>query len=330
MSEIILGKDITERVADELRACAAVVTDENVARLYPHITSGAIIVPSGEGAKTPEVLFMIIAELDRLNVKRGDRIAAVGGGAVSDVAGLAAALYMRGIDWISVPTTLLGMVDAGLGGKTAINFNGIKNLVGAFYMPEKILINHSFSKTLSDVEMFGGLGEIVKTCLLSKPAYDFMFDNADALCSLSDDEVFRAVEICVEIKRRAVSLDPRESGLRAVLNVGHTVGHALESADNCRLSHGEYVIKGLMTEAEMFREYVDEKFFARNTELFKRLCTPPRTSANAVAAFAEKDKKNGNRFVVMLPIAAGDVLRLEVTRSEFVSRYESAVRRLRK
>ena len=170
MSNIHCGKDLTSGVIDALGFCAFTVTDDNVARLYPELTKNAYVIPAGEASKTPETLFAVLAEMSNRRIKRGDRIAAVGGGVVGDLTGLAAALYMRGVEWTSIPTSLLAMVDSGIGGKTAVDFNGIKNLVGAFHMPRDIVISCEFLKTLPEREWLCGTGELIKTCLLSKDA----------------------------------------------------------------------------------------------------------------------------------------------------------------
>lgn len=326
MTDIVYGHDHIDEIKNTLSCCAFSVTDSNVARLYPELTSGAYVIPAGEKSKTPDTLFKILAAMRAAGVKRGDVIAAVGGGVVGDVTGLAAALYMRGVKWVCIPTTLLAAVDSCIGGKTAVDFCGVKNLVGAFHEPIKAIISYEFLKTLDKRELLCGVGEIVKTCLLTDKAYNMLRDSADRLCALDLDGVYPLIGECIEIKKSVVERDPEERGLRKVLNVGHTVGHALESVDGFKLSHGEYVLKGIMTECAMFRDASDSRYCDEVISLCKRLTTPPRTSANAVSGYAESDKKNvAAAITVMLPSAVGEVKELRVDPDEFGKRYTAAL-----
>lgn len=330
MSEIVRGDDIHTVIAEEVAKCAVVVTDDNVAQLYPDLTVGAVVVRSGESCKTPETLLAVLDAMAKMNLGRKDRIAAIGGGTVGDVAGLAAALYMRGIDYISVPTTLLAMVDSGIGGKTAIDFCGVKNLVGAFHSPIKTLISYDFLKTLSQRELLCGCGEIIKTCLLTARSFELLCAGARELRSLDIQVVARFAKECADIKNKVVCSDPYERAVRKILNVGHTVGHALEAADGYKLSHGEYVLKGIMTECAMFREYIQSDYYQKIMGIVGDFASPPRTSARVVTKLAGADKKNiGNRITVMLPTAVGEVAELGVKAEEFSTRYAAAIKELR-
>lgn len=331
MSNIHYGKDLSSDIINALSLCSAIVTDENVVRLYPQFTRDAIVIPAGESSKTPETVLNILSELSARGLSRRDRIAAVGGGVVGDVAGLAAALYMRGIEWVSVPTTLLAMADAGLGGKTAVNFSGIKNLIGAFHAPSEVIVSYEFIKTLSARDRLCGIGEVIKTCLLTKRAYAALISNIDGLAEFDGDAVYALIEQCIEIKNAVVTADPREKGLRKILNVGHTVGHALESADGYKLSHGEYVLKGMAAECAMCKDLIDGDYYAELIAIFKRFVTPPRTSANAVFDRAVKDKKNADgKINIMLPVAAGEALDVSMERADFSERYDRALKELKR
>ena len=331
MSNIHCGKDLTSGVIDALGFCAFTVTDDNVARLYPELTKDVYVIPAGEASKTPETLFGVLAEMSNRRIKRGDRIAAVGGGVVGDLTGLAAALYMRGVEWTSIPTSLLAMVDSGIGGKTAVDFNGIKNLVGAFHMPRDIVISCEFLKTLPEREWLCGTGELIKTCLLSKDAYALLTDKLDGFIARDVDSVFALVDECVKIKNAVVESDPEEKNLRKILNVGHTVGHALESADGYKLSHGEYVLKGMLTELAMCKDLTDEAFYDEITRLLAGFTAPPRTTGKSVCEKALSDKKNtGDTITVMLPRAAGDILDVKIERADFMRRYDDALKELKR
>lgn len=309
---------------------AMAVTDENVFALYGKLCSCAYVIPAGEKSKSPQTLFDIIEELSNRGVKRGDTVVAFGGGVVSDVAGLAAALYMRGINYINIPTTLLGMVDAAIGGKTAVNHCGRKNIAGAFHEPTAVYIDLGFLQTLPKRELLCGVGEIVKTCVLTKRSYAMLCERLDGLLNFSEEALRELVCECVNIKNTVTSRDFRESGLRKILNVGHTVGHALESANGFSASHGEYVLVGMLTECAMCREIVDGKFYGEFTAMLKRFVRPPKTSANNVLKYAAGDKKNSDGEIsIMVATAPGEVADVRLTPDEFVSRYEAAVKLLK-
>ena len=330
MTNILCGGSEAD-ILNALSFCSMIVTDVNVAKLYPKYTKNAYVIPEGESSKSPEVLFSIIAEMSKRNIKRDDVIAAVGGGVVGDVTGLAAALYMRGIDWINIPTTMLAMVDAGIGGKTAVNVGGVKNVAGVFHAPKSTVISFEFLETLYEREWLCGYGELVKTCLLTKHAYEQLKARVDGLLEFDRDDVYALIQECVNIKRAVVAADPKEKALRKILNVGHTVGHALESLDCGRLSHGEYIMKGMMTECAMCNDIIDEKYYNELNDIFYRFTTPPRTTAKSVCEFALKDKKNtGDTITLMLPVSPGEILDVRIAQEDFLSRYDRAIKEMRK
>ena len=330
MTNILYGLDLTDDVKTALSSCALTVTDENVKRLYPELTENAFVLPSGEKAKTPEILFFVLEEMNRRELTRRDAVAAIGGGAIGDVTGLAAALYMRGIQWVNIPTTLLSMADAGIGGKTAVDLFGVKNLIGAFHAPSQTVISFKFTKTLGDREWLCGIGEIVKTCLLTDKSFDMLCDSVDSLKNRDESGIYKLVEKCIEIKNAVVTADPKENGLRKILNIGHTVGHALESFDNYRLSHGEYVFKGMMAECAMCKDLIDEEYYGQLMGIFRAFVDPPKSSAKAVYKYALKDKKNSNGYInVMLPASRGKVLDVMIEQGDFISRYDNALKELK-
>ncbi len=330
MSNILCGNDIAGDVKTALSMCAFVVTDSNVAKLYPELTDGAFVMPAGEKNKNPETLFKILGEMQNRKLKRGDTMAAIGGGVVGDTAGFAAAVYMRGIKWTNIPTTLLAMVDSGIGGKTAVDFCGVKNLIGAFHEPTDIVINTSFLNTLPPREWLCGIGELVKTCLLTTDAYLKLKNDLDALRSYDSRAINELVRLCVDIKSAVVKADLTETGLRKILNVGHTVGHALESLDGYMLSHGEYVLKGMMTELAMCKDLVDEEFYGEMIPLLKSFTPAPRTTAKAVCEKATMDKKNEfDTISIMLPVSAGNVTEVKMEYADFTARYNDALKELK-
>lgn len=331
MTEIYYGADLTEDIRREVSACAMVVTDDNVAELYPDLCENAFVIESGEDSKCVETLFSVVAEMLKRGLTRTDKVCAIGGGVVGDITGLAAALYKRGIQWISVPTTLLAMVDSGLGGKTGIDFGGVKNAVGAFHQSRSEYISYKFLETLNAREWLCGLGETVKTCLLTKDAYELLKDNFDGLKAHDRDVVYKLIERCVEIKRAVVAADPKEFGLRKILNVGHTVGHALESADGYKLSHGEYVLKGMLTELTMCKDIVDKRFYDELSGMLTALVRPPRTTGGSVLKYALNDKKNVDDMItIMLPVSGGEINEVRLNGDDFLTRYENAVKELKR
>lgn len=329
MTNILCGASEAD-IYNALSFCTMIVTDTNVSNLYPQYTKDAYVIPEGEKSKSPDILFSIIAEMSRRGLKRGDVVAALGGGVVGDVTGLAAALYMRGIDWINIPTTMLAMVDSGIGGKTAVNVNGIRNIAGAFHEPQKTIISFEFLETLYEREWLCGYGELVKTCLLTKHSYEELKARIDGILEFDRDDVYALIQECVKIKHAVVAADPKETALRKILNVGHTVGHALESLDSYRLSHGEYVVKGMMTECAMCRDIIDDKYFNDLNDIFYRFTTPPRTTAKAVCEHALKDKKNaGDTITLMVPVSPGEIIDVRIAQADFIERYDKAVKEMK-
>ncbi|HKB19908.1 MAG TPA: bifunctional shikimate kinase/3-dehydroquinate synthase [Gaiellaceae bacterium] len=212
---------------------AALVADERVVALHElALTPGSThLVPSGEQAKTLSVVERIWSELE---IGRDGWIVGFGGGSTTDVAGFVAATHLRGVRWVAVPTTLVGMVDAAIGGKTGINTQGGKNLAGAFHFPQRVLMDPTFLLTLPAEERGAGVAEVVKTGLLA----------GEPLWELPDEEMIRA---CAAFKAAVVLSDPYErEGRRAILNLGHTFAHALEAGSGYELRHGDAVALGLL------------------------------------------------------------------------------------
>ena len=230
-----------------------VVTDSNVYALYSEFFKkyfngvNIFVLPAGEENKNFQSLYQILEKMTGAGMHRTSRLFAVGGGVVGDIGGLAAALYMRGISYVQIPTTLLSQVDSSVGGKTAVDLGGVKNVVGAFYQPCEVLIDPQFLKTLPARELKCGLGEIVKYAALSTEIFEKLKSNPDKLTDL--DFLSSLILDCVRHKARVVELDEKENGERKSLNVGHTTGHAIELARD--YSHGECVLFGMLLETRM-------------------------------------------------------------------------------
>jgi len=217
----------------------AIVTQENIGvNLNLEIANEIFLIPDGEEAKTLNTIESLCRSFTRWGLTRNDCIVGIGGGVVTDVAGFAAATYHRGTPVIHIPTSLLGQIDASIGGKTGVNLPEGKNLVGAFWQPTAVLCDTSVLGTLPEREMLSGYGEMAK--------YHFLGSG-----NLDDLNLEEKIARCVEIKAQVVASDEREAGTRAILNYGHTLGHALETTENYDLRHGEAIAIGLVFAAEL-------------------------------------------------------------------------------
>ncbi len=255
--DVLVGSGAREWLPSVLPASAkraAIVTQASVGfSVHPGVEHETFFIGEGEPAKTMATVEGLCREWARWSLTRADAVIAVGGGVVTDTGGFAAAVYHRGVAVVHVPTTLLGMVDAAIGGKTGVNLAEGKNLVGAFWQPAAVLCDTDSLATLPPRELRSGMGEMAK--------YHFL-GGAD-LMSLELDE--RIAE-CVRIKAAVVAGDERESGGRALLNYGHTLAHALETAGSYDLRHGEAVGIGLVFAAELARtlERIDDERVAEH------------------------------------------------------------------
>ena len=264
------------------------VVDANVARLYPGIAAKAILViPSGEEHKTIATVASIWGAFAKAGVGRKDRVTAVGGGVTGDLVGFAAATWMRGVDWVNVPTTLLSMVDASYGGKTACDLAEGKNLAGAFHPPRKVVIDTAFLKTLPEREMKSGRAEMIKHEIIGG------LPRTGNLASAPSEAELRAN---IAVKVATVKRDPFErTGERMKLNAGHTVGHAVEKTSNYAISHGEAVAIGCGEEARL----------AERTGLAKPGWTE-ELAARFRAAGLPVELPAGVTFDSLKPVMAGD------------------------
>jgi len=240
-----------------------IVTNPVVHKLYGRVVHRAltqagfspflIMIPDGEKAKTVQWLSKILDALVAQHVERQDMILALGGGVTGDVAGFAASVYLRGIPFVQVPTTLVAQVDSSVGGKTGVNHSQGKNLIGAFYQPRMVLIDPCVLDTLSSRQWIAGLGEVIKYGMIAdKHFFTFLEEHVEGLRIRAEDVIPHVIRRCCEIKAEVVAGDERESGRRRILNYGHTVGHALESWGRYKKwIHGEAVGLGMVQEASM-------------------------------------------------------------------------------
>lgn len=321
--------------------CAAypgvfVVTDSNVSRLYGGVISSLLpgapvfVMPAGEENKTPQTLFALLERMAEAGMHRGGCLVAFGGGVVGDLGGLAASLYMRGISCIQVPTTLLAQVDSSVGGKTAVDFCGVKNLVGAFHQPDFVLADGSFFRTLPRREVRCGLGEIVKHACLDGALFEELCAREGDLSDLA--YLASLVPANIALKADVVLRDEREGGLRKSLNLGHTTAHAFELCDGT-LSHGEYVLLGILCEAEFSKAYGGDAAYLTRVQSVARDALgriPALPSAREAAPFAALDKKNetNQTITITAPKAKGEWQILNMPCREYTERLAEAQRRI--
>ena len=253
-----LLKDLTTHLSRHAPAQRyVVITDDQLERTYARraaidLSAPLLSFPAGEGRKTRETWVDLTDRLLSHHAGRDACIVAVGGGVVGDVAGFVAATYLRGIPFIQVPTTLLAMIDASIGGKTGVNTPAGKNLVGAFHQPRLVLADLDTLDSLPAPQYAAGVAEAVKHGVIADADYfDFLEREAGAVAARKDPELERLVARSVEIKAGIVAADEREAGIRAALNFGHTVGHAVEAASGYSLLHGEAVAIGMAYEARL-------------------------------------------------------------------------------
>lgn len=253
-----------------------IVTDDGVPENYAAVVAAqcresiVVTIPHGEGSKSMEQFRKLLSALLNASFKRSDCVVAVGGGVVGDLSGFTASCYMRGVDFYNIPTTLLSQVDSSIGGKTAIDFEGVKNMVGTFYQPKSVIIDPAVLETLEKRQLHSGLAEAIKMAATCDSDLFEMIEQSENLCCDLPGIIKRA--LC--IKRDVVEKDPTETGLRRVLNFGHTIGHALESYYNGELLHGECVALGMLA---MCSEQVRERLI----KVLKKYSLPTETEPQA-------------------------------------------------
>ena len=237
-------------------------------------------LPAGEKSKSLKSFNLILENLASLKFDRTDCLIALGGGMVGDITGFVASSYLRGIDFIQIPTTLLSQVDSSVGGKTAINISQGKNLVGAFYNPKKVFISLSYLQTLSEKEYRSGLGEVVKYAfILNKRLHRILKSNSNLVLSRNLKVLEEVIYESIKTKSKIVTKDEKENGVRALLNFGHTFGHAIEAKNNYKgVSHGEAVVLGMIIASEI--SYLENYITKKELEEIKNLITSLGLSSN--------------------------------------------------
>lgn len=273
--DIVIGSDLTSRLREDLisecgqdKPNIAIITDSNVFRCYgaqfeasvksalPDCQVNTVVFPAGEKSKTRERKAEIEDRLIAWGYRRDTLIIAFGGGVVTDLAGFVAGTFARGVPFFNYATTLLAAADASIGGKTAVDTDMATNLIGLIYQPKRVYIDIACWRTLAQRELSGGLAETIKhACMADAAFFSYLEENIEKVFRLDPDVCRYIAEKNCEIKYRVVMIDETEQGMREILNLGHTVGRAIETVSDYRLSHGEAVSIGLAAQARLGRMF---------------------------------------------------------------------------
>ncbi|MBS4022195.1 MAG: 3-dehydroquinate synthase [Dethiobacter sp.] len=301
------------------------VSDENVFPLFggkliaeldrAGFASSLVVVPAGEGSKSMSWLEAIYSSALEAGLDRGGLVLALGGGVVGDLAGFAAATYMRGVPFIQVPTTLLAQVDSSVGGKVAVNHPLGKNLIGAFYQPRLVWIELETLRSLPEREFLAGAAEVIKYgIILSKPFFNYLEENWTAFLARQEEVLTEVIAVSCGLKSEVVARDEREEGERAILNFGHTWGHALEAATGYNYYlHGEAVLVGMALAVHMAakKKILSRTDARRIVSMLARIgLRPPPPgldSENVLASLKYDKKRKDGRLVFVFPVSIGEV-----------------------
>ncbi len=297
------------------------VTDRNVGAIYldrataPLEQAGFAVhtycMEPGENHKTIQTVMDVWDFFIRAGIDRGSTVVALGGGVVGDLTGFAASAFLRGVSWVNVPTTLLAMVDSGLGGKTGVDLPQAKNLVGAFYPPRLVLADPQMLNTLPERELRGGLAEVIKHGVIGDVD---LFELCSGGWQATNDHLDEIVRKGMAVKLKVIEQDPYEKDLRQTLNLGHTIGHGVELASNFRLSHGESVAIGMVAEARlaerigMARQGLAQRIEHVLTGVGLPVEIPPDLSRERIVDAMRLDKKRAaGKVRFALPVDIGEV-----------------------
>ena len=329
--EIFIGsgmlREASPRISQQMKLThAVVITDDNVETPYAigvaeslsdaGVAVDLMVVDAGETSKSVQTAELLWHRLLEANADRQTAVIAVGGGVIGDLAGFVAATYTRGLRFVQVPTSLLAQVDSSVGGKVAINLPGAKNIVGAFWQPAAVLLDTQTLSTLPQREYHAGLGEVVKYGVICDPRFfEFLEQHVDAILARDDEVLQYIVMRCCQLKAEVVQEDEREeSGRRAILNYGHTFGHALEAATRyTQLLHGEAVSIGMIRASRLaeFLGLVDPSLTTRQQDLLTAFSLPvnvPAVDLDVVLEAMQRDKKVAHGdLCFVLPTRLGHV-----------------------
>ncbi len=332
-SEILIDEYLMERIAGILEAAlggrsAYWIWDETVWSLWgrkalelgwPAQTDGRVILfAASEPAKRLTSVEFLARRLVNAGANRDSAIVAVGGGVTGDVAGFVASIYMRGIPCFQVPTTLLAQVDSSIGGKTGVDLPEGKNLLGSFHQPKQVYIDPRFLTTLPDEELRQGMAEVIKAAMIGDEVlWKFVENNSEAIRKRDTEALLRIISASCLLKSRVVQADEKESGHRRVLNLGHTVGHAVEKLSGFRMRHGDCVAAGMIAAAILSHRM--GKMEARDLDRLESICKawempvqlPATIKSNSIIDAIQTDKKRiGEKLHFILPVRIGKVIEI--------------------
>ena len=351
--DITVGRGLVETLHPRLLALAArrpfrpvLITSPKIWKLwskqvrasFPEAQSPTVLfLPPGEQHKRLSSIESLAEQLAEAGADRDTLLIAFGGGVIGDITGFLAAIYMRGVPYVQIPTTLLAQVDSSVGGKTGVNLLAGKNLVGSFYHPQAVFADIDLLSTLPPRELRAGLQESVKAAIIQdRKLFSYMQANKELACSAEDTILTRIIAASIRVKAAVVTQDEREAGLRMILNFGHTLGHAIEAAtDYKRLLHGEAVAWGSIAALHLglARRSITAKQFAAMTNLILAYGPLPRFRASAaeLVQLTSSDKKNrSGRRAFVLPNGIGSVQVVhDVTDAELLAAAEAMLRDVR-
>lgn len=318
-----IGADLKEK---NIGKRYVIITDDRVAELYGQavvdslkdagLNADIITFPHGEESKNLATIGQLTSRLAQLRVDRKDCLVALGGGVSGDITGFIAAIYMRGIPFVQIPTTLLAQVDSSVGGKTGVDIPEGKNLVGCFYQPRAVYIDSSVLRSLPSEELLNGLAEVIKYGVIyDADFFNFLNANRERIQALELPVIEEVILRCCAIKAEVVAADERESDLRRILNYGHTLGHAVEAASHFTIAHGLAVAMGMVTVNKiavaqgMLASETAEEIMNLISSFGLSTSIPPELNRHQMKEFLKTDKKTvaGKPFFV-LPIAIGTVI----------------------
>ncbi len=333
-------------LAEELKAFEienkklCIITDSNVDLLYSATITQNLsnkckkiskyVFEAGEKSKTLDTVKDIYRYLIEEGFDRKDMLLALGGGVVGDITGYVAATYLRGIDFVQLPTTLLAQTDSSIGGKTGVDFDGYKNMVGAFKMPRLVYLNISTLETLDDRQYFSGFAEVMKHGLIRDSLfYEWLIENMYEICERQYDVLEEMLMRSLNVKKNIVEKDPLEVGERALLNFGHTIGHAIEKAKNFELLHGECVALGIVAASYLSwkKELLSMDEYYEIRDMFVPFYLPisvDNIEPKEILKLTKSDKKMENdklRFVLLKKIGKA-VIDTTVTEQELLDAIE--------
>jgi len=318
-----IGQDLKKR---QVAKRFIVIADDTVAALYGDVVCRSlsaagfspdlVTFPAGEASKTMATVAMLASQLAQLGVDRKDGLLALGGGVTGDITGFLAATYMRGINFVQVPTTLLAQVDSSVGGKTGVDIPEGKNLVGAFYQPQAVYIDSQALQSLPSEELLNGIAEVIKYGVIyDRSFFEYLDENRQKILVLELAAIEQVISRCCAIKAEVVAQDEKESNLRRILNFGHTIGHAVEADSNYALAHGLAVAIGMVAVNRLAvgKNVLDQQEAERIQHLIAAYGLPTEIPAKAdrgkLKHYLLTDKKTvGGRPFFVLPTEIGKVI----------------------